>query len=156
MKTATSNPKVSAVTEGLKSLLADSYGLMAQTHLAHWNVEGPAFFQLHTAFQTQYEELFGAIDEIAERLRALDVLSPGGLQHLGKLSRIEEMTPGAAPAKDFVAHLIDAHETIVANATVLRESAGEAGDLQTQDLVISRLRSHEKTLWMLRSFLKNL
>jgi starvation-inducible DNA-binding protein len=74
--------KTNAVAEGLKALLADSYALLAQTHLAHWNVQGPAFFNLHTAFQTQYEELFTAIDEIAERLRALDVLAPGGLQGL--------------------------------------------------------------------------
>ena len=62
--------KSNAVIEGLQTVLSDSYALMAQTHLAHWNVEGPNFFQLHTAFQAQYEELFGAIDEIAERVRA--------------------------------------------------------------------------------------
>lgn len=156
MKTETTTTAASSVVEGLHTLLADSYALMAQTHLAHWNVEGPAFFELHTAFQKQYEELFTAIDDIAERLRALDVMAPGGLKLLAEHSRISEMTPGAAPAKDFVAHLIDAHETLVANALVLRESAGEANDLQTQDMVIGRIATHEKTLWMLRSYLKNL
>jgi len=156
MKTQTTTPAESAVVEGLQTLLADSYALMAQTHLAHWNVEGPAFFELHGAFQKQYEELFTAIDDVAERLRALDVMAPGGLKNLAEKSRITEMTPGAAPAKDFVAHLIDAHETLVANALVLRESAGEVNDLQTQDMVIGRIATHEKTLWMLRSYLKNL
>ncbi len=157
MSTAIANkPETSAVTKGLKTLLADSYALMGQTHLAHWNVEGPAFFQLHTAFQTQYEELFTAIDDIAERLRALDVFSPGGLQTLASLSSISEMASGPAPAKDFVAHLIEAHETLVATAHALRESAGEAEDLETQDLAIGRIQTHQKTLWMLKSFLKNL
>jgi starvation-inducible DNA-binding protein len=154
-KTATS-AATTPVIKGLTSLLADSYSLMAQTHLAHWNVEGPNFFQLHTAFQAQYEELFTAIDEIAERMRALDELSPGGLAVLAKLSRVPEMAPEAAPAKDFVAHLIDCHEVLLQEARELRVACGAADDLETQDLVIGRIQTHEKTLWMLKSFLKNL
>ena len=82
--------KSNEVIEGLQTILADSYALMAQTHLAHWNVEGQNFFQLHVAFQAQYQELFSAVDELAERLRALDALAIGGLQNLAKGSRIQE------------------------------------------------------------------
>jgi starvation-inducible DNA-binding protein len=148
--------KSNAVIEGLQTVLADSYALMAQTHLAHWNVEGPNFFQLHKAFQAQYEELFGAVDEIAERLRALDALAIGGLKTLAKASRIEELAVEEMPAKDFVAHLIESHEIVVADAHTLREAAGASDDLETQDLIIGRLQVHQKTLWMLKSFLKNL
>jgi starvation-inducible DNA-binding protein len=155
-QTASSSSQTSAVVSGLQTLLADSYALMAQTHLAHWNVEGPNFFQLHVAFQGQYEELFTAVDEIAERLRALDVYAPGGLATLAKGSRIEEMATGAAPAKDFVAHLVESHEMLLENAHTLRKSCETAGDLETQDMVIKRIQTHDKTLWMLRSFLKNL
>jgi starvation-inducible DNA-binding protein len=148
--------KSNAVVEGLQTLLADSYALMAQTHLAHWNVEGPNFFQLHAAFQGQYEELFAAVDEVAERLRALDVLAPGGLKTLAKASRIEELPVEATPSKDFVAHLVDSHEILLATAHALRDASGEADDLETQDLAIGRIAAHQKTLWMLKSFLKNL
>lgn len=148
--------KSNAVVTGLETLLADSYALMGQTHLAHWNVEGPNFFQLHTAFQTQYEELFLAIDEIAERLRALDALAPGGLSVLAKKSGITEMSVAAAPAKDFVAHLVECQETVLTTALGVREAAEAAGDLETQDIIIKRIQTHQKTLWMLRSFLKNL
>ena len=137
MSTTTAAPSLSAksaVVKGLETLLANSYALMGQTHLAHWNVEGPNFFQLHTAFQTQYEELFTAIDEIAERIRALDALSPGGLTALAKLSRVTEMPSEAAPAKDFVAHLIDCHEVLLQDALELRAACEAAGDLETQDL----------------------
>jgi len=153
---ATSSTKTSPVTQALETLLAESYALLAQTHLAHWNVEGPAFFQLHAAFQTQYEELFTAIDDIAERIRALDAYAPGGLKTLAKKSSITEMTCGSAPAKDFVAHLIDSQEIVVSCATALRNAAEEHGDLETQDLAIARIQTHQKTLWMLKSFLKNL
>ncbi len=149
-------PQTNAVAAGLQTLLADSYALMGQTHLAHWNVEGPNFFQLHVAFQGQYEELFTAIDEIAERLRALDVYATGGLVTLAKASRIQEFSVGAAPAKDFVAHLVESHEILVADALELRKASEASGDLETQDLAIKRIQTHEKTLWMLKSFLKNL
>jgi starvation-inducible DNA-binding protein len=73
MATRTTAPstRTAGLTKSLNQVLADSYALLSLTHLAHWNVEGPGFFALHTAFQTQYEELFVAIDEIAERIRAL-------------------------------------------------------------------------------------
>lgn len=156
MSTQTATKKSNAVIEGLQTLLADTYALMGQTHLAHWNVEGPNFFQLHAAFQTQYEALFEAVDEIAERLRALDVLAPGGLKTLAKASSIQEMAVETAPAKDYVAHLIESHEVVLGTAHELREAAGNSNDLETQDLVIGRIQAHQKTLWMLKSFLKNL
>ncbi len=144
------------VVQGLKTLLADTYALMAQTHIAHWNVEGPYFFQLHTAFQTQYEELFEAVDEIAERLRALEVIAPGGLKMLAEASEVEEIAADHLPARDFVAHLIEGHELLLNHAAALRDACDEAGDLETQDMVIGRIQVHEKTVWMLKSFLKNL
>jgi len=157
MKTQTkSATKNDAVVKGLTTLLADSYALLGQTHVAHWNVEGPAFFSLHAAFQTQYEELFEAVDEIAERIRGLDVLAPGGLKTLAALSSITELAAEQMPAKDFVAHLIEGHEIVVSNATSARKSAEDSGDLETQDLIIKRIQTHQKTLWMLRSYLKNL
>lgn len=154
--TTQTSTQTSAVAAGLKTLLADSYALMAQTHVAHWNVEGPHFFHLHAAFQTQYEELFTAVDDIAERLRALDVMAPGGLKTLGKMSKMAELDDGPAPAKDFVAHLVEGNELVVATAMELRGACEKAGDLETQDMVIARIQVHEKTLWMLKSFLKNL
>ncbi|WP_438480029.1 Dps family protein [Oleiharenicola lentus] len=155
MKTLSSaKVKTSPVVAGLNLLLADSYALMALSHHAHWNVEGQDFFALHTAFQTHYENLFEAIDEIAERTRALDAYSNGGLKALAKESGIEEFPTGSVAAKDYVAGLVVAHEKTLADAVAVRDTAGAANDLETQDLVIGRIQWHEKTLWMLRSYLK--
>lgn len=158
MKTSTQTSVESqgAIVKALTTMLADSYALLGQTHVAHWNVEGPAFFSLHSAFQTQYEELFEAVDELAERLRALDVLAPGGLKTLAALSSVSELPIEKMPAKDFVAHLIECHEIVVESGVAVRTAAEAAGDLETQDLAIKRIQTHQKTLWMLRSFLKNL
>ncbi len=153
-KTATPASKDTRIIDGLNLVLADSYALMALTHLAHWNVEGPDFFQLHKAFQSQYEELFEAVDEIVERVRGLDSYAIGGLGTLAKVSQMDEFK-APTPQKDYVAGLIVAHEKVIDDATRTRDLCGEAGDLETQDLLIGRIASHQKTLWMLKSYLKN-
>ena len=143
------------ISKYLSQLLADSYALLGQTQFAHWNVQGPAFFSLHTIFQTQYEELFLAIDELAERLRALDVISPGGLKTLASLSSIKELSVKPHAAQEFVAHLLACHELLVVTAKQLRDVADQGGDAETQDLAIKRIQVHEKTIWMFHAFLKN-
>lgn len=137
----------------LNQVLADTYALMSLTHLAHWNVEGPGFFALHTAFQTQYEELFAASDEIAERIRARGAYAIGGLSKMAQTAQIKEF---AAPLsqEDYVKTLIGANEKLVADAGKARDVAGEANDPESQDLMVERVTLHQKTIWMLRSFLK--
>jgi len=158
MSTTTSKPttavkKDTRIIDGLNLVVADSYALMALTHLAHWNVEGPDFFPLHKAFQEQYENLFEAVDEVAERVRALDAYAIGGLTTLARVSQMEEFK-SPMPQKDYVAALIVAHEKVLDDATRTRDLAGESSDLQTQDLMIKRLQWHQKALWMLKSYLK--
>ncbi len=152
--TASSPTKTdSTVVKALNLLLADSYALMANTHYAHWNVEGPGFFALHQAFEGQYEHLFKAIDDIAERVRALDAYAIGGLRNFANEAGIEEFkTP--VSAKDYVAALIVAHEKTLGDAVALRDAAGSANDLETQDMAIDRIQWHQKTIWMLKSYLK--
>ena len=139
------------VVTALNKLLADSYVLMGQTHLAHWNVEGTDFFQLHAAFQSQYEELFEAVDEVAERVRALGAYAEGGLDRLSALSDLSSMPPGRQPAKDYVAQLIDGHEKVAAATKAVEIAAAEVDDLETQDLGVRRRLAHQKVLWMLNS-----
>ena len=141
------------LVDALNLVLADSYALMGLSHLAHWNVEGPGFFQLHKAFEEHYEDLFKAVDEIAERVRALDGFAIGGLEKLARTAGLDEFT-SPMPQKDYVAALIVAHEKVMDDATRARDIAGEINDLQSQDLMIKRLTFHQKTVWMLKSFLK--
>ena len=142
-----------ALPASLNQVLADSYALMSLTHLAHWNVEGPGFFALHTAFQTQYEELFVAVDEIAERVRALDAYAIGGLAALAATAQMNEFV-SPLPQEEYVRALLAANEKLVKDAEVARDLAGEVNDPESQDLMIGRITLHQKTAWMLKSFLK--
>jgi starvation-inducible DNA-binding protein len=152
--TAPASPApATSLSQSLNQVLADSYALMALTHLAHWNVEGQGFFALHTAFQVQYEELFTAIDEIAERIRARGHYAIGGLAQLARTAQLQEFAAPLAQ-EDYVARLVAANEKLLADAAVARDQAGEENDPESQDLMITRITLHQKTLWMLRSFLK--
>ena len=109
---------------------------------------------MHKAFQEQYENLFEAVDEIAERVRALDAYAIGGLETLARAAQMEEFK-SPMPQRDYVAALIVLHEKLIDDAIRTRDAAGLVNDLQSQDLLIKRLEFHEKTVWTLKSYLKN-
>lgn len=143
----------STVVRSLRQVLADSYALLGQTHICHWNVRGPSFFSLHGAFELQYTELFTAVDVIAERIRALGALAPGGLANLASMAGMKEIEEDAS-ATDMVKHLAAANTALVKDLKKARDLAGKAGDSQTEDLMIGRIQVHDKTIWMLKSFLE--
>jgi starvation-inducible DNA-binding protein len=138
------------IAEGLKRLLADSYTLYLQTHNFHWNVTGPQFRELHLMFEEHYTELATAVDEIAERIRTLDIAAPGTYKAFAELSSIKEVE-GVPAAKDMVGILTQGHEQVVKTCREALAPAQEAGDESTAALVSDRMRIHEKTAWMLRA-----
>lgn len=138
--------------DALRQVVADSYAVLAQTHICHWNVRGPSFFSLHNAFEAQYTELFTAVDEIAERIRALGALAPGGLANLAQMAGMKEIEEDASSV-EMVKHLSAANKSLVDDLVKARNLAGDSGDDQTEDLMIARIQVHEKTIWMLDSFL---
>lgn len=141
------------IAKQLSRLLADTYSLYLKTHSFHWNVTGPQFNSLHAMFETQYNELWLAADEVAERIRTLDVFAPGSYSQFGKLTAIGE-EPGVPEWKDMVGQLVEGHEIAAHTARGVIKVADKAGDEGTADMVTGRLKEHEKTAWMLRSLLK--
>lgn len=141
------------IAAGLSRLLADSYTAYLKTHNFHWNVTGPMFSTLHTLFETQYTELAMAVDEIAERIRALGINAPGSYAAFSKLSSINE-EEGFPPAEDMIRQLVEAQETIVRTARSIMDTAASADDEPTADLLTQRMQAHEKNAWMLRSLLE--
>ncbi|MFN3512170.1 MAG: Dps family protein [Phenylobacterium sp.] len=141
-----------AAAEGLSKLLADTYAVYLKTHGYHWNVRGPNFAQLHGLFMTQYTEMWTAIDELAERIRALGELAPQGYGAFGNLSAIKDGDPNK-DADGMVRDLIDGHDALIATGYAVLGQAQEAGDEVTAGLVTDRLTVHEKHRWMLQATL---
>ena len=142
------------IADGLGRLLADTWVLYGKTHGFHWNVTGPMFTSLHGMFDTQYNELWDSLDEIAERIRALGLAAPFGDSTLSKLASIEEATTIPA-AMEMVKQLVADHEAVARTARSVFELADAANDQPSADLLTQRLQVHEKTAWMLRSVLEN-
>ena len=140
------------IAAGLSRLLADSYTLYLKTHNYHWNVTGPQFNTLHQMFETQYTELAAAVDEIAERIRALGVRAPGSYTEYARLTSIEE-GDGKESAEDMIRQLAIGQETVVRTAREAFPAADAANDEPTADLLTQRMQIHEKNAWMLRSML---
>jgi starvation-inducible DNA-binding protein len=141
------------ISEGLKRLLADSYTLYLQTHNFHWNVTGSQFRELHLMFEEHYTELAVAVDDIAERIRTLDVPAPGTYKEFSKLSSIKEVD-GVPSSAEMVELLVRGHEQVIKTSREVLKIAQAADDESTASLVSDRMRIHEKTAWMLRATTK--
>ncbi len=142
----------SDIAEGLSRLLADSYTLYLKTHNYHWNVTGPMFNTLHQMFEEQYTELAIAVDEIAERIRALGHPAPGTYRAYANLTVIpeDEEVPNA---EAMIRNLVEAHEAVARTAREVFPVTEDASDEPSADLLTQRMQVHEKTAWMLRSML---
>jgi starvation-inducible DNA-binding protein len=144
------------ISDGLAHVLADAFTLYLKTHNFHWNVTGPMFNTLHTMFETQYTEQWNALDEVAERIRALGFNAPGSYAEFTRLSSIAK-EPGLADTADWremVRQLVVGNEAVCRTARNVLTTADDAGDDPTVDLMTQRLNIHEKTAWMLRSLLQ--
>ncbi len=136
----------------LGKALADTFTAYLKTHNYHWNVTGPTFQQLHTLFQGQYDELHEAVDEIAERVRALGFKAPGSLAAFAKLTSIGEAAEGAS-AEEMLRDLVATNETLAASLRKAEGELGELGDISSADLMVARVTAAEKAAWMLRATL---
>ena len=148
---ATSQEK--QVIEALSRLLADSYTLYLKTHNFHWNVTGPMFTTLHSLFMTQYTELALAVDEIAERIRAIGAPAPGSYAEFGELTKLKEAI-GVPPAIEMLEQLVHDQVLVTQAARAVITAAERAGDQASADLGVRRIQVHEKNAWMLRVHLE--
>jgi len=141
------------IAAGLSRLLADSYTLYLKTHNYHWNVTGPMFNTLHTMFMEQYTELSLAVDEVAERIRALGFPAPGSYAAFARLTSINEASEEPANATQMLQELVADNETVVRTAREIFPLVDRANDESSADLLTGRMQRHEKVSWMLRSLL---
>jgi starvation-inducible DNA-binding protein len=141
------------VAQELAKVLADTFTIYQKTHGYHWNVTGPTFRGLHLLFEEQYNEIWTSVDEIAERIRALNATAPMGASAMGNLTSIKDGDPNAT-AEEMLKDLAADHATVVATLKAAVKAAEDAGDVSSADLATTRLTAHEKHLWMINATLK--
>jgi len=141
------------IVSSLSTVLADAYMLYLKTHNFHWNVTGPMFSALHVMFEEQYTEQWNALDDIAERIRALGHFAPATYKRYAELSNITE-EPEVLSSKEMIRQLVDGNETLIRTLRAGVKVADELDDYPTADMLTTRMEVHEKNAWMLRSFLE--
>lgn len=139
--------------ELMKKVLADTFALYLKTHNYHWNVEGPLFAQYHEFFGDLYEELFGAVDPIAEEIRALDTYAPGSFTRFKELTDIEDEMTIPSPM-EMCKRLSEDNQKVIDSLNMLFKLANEFDKQGLADFIAGRIDKHNKHAWMLRSFQK--
>ena len=137
----------------MKKVLADTFSMYLKAHNYHWNVEGPLFSQFHDFFSGLYTELHGAVDPIAEQIRALDVYAPGSYKRFSELSDIEDETTIPAPV-DMARNLLADNEKVLATLNIAFKLANNFEKQGLADFLSGRIDIHNKHAWMLRSYTK--
>ena len=141
------------IVAGLHVLLVNSYTLYLKTHNYHWDMTGPMFNTLHLMFEQQYTELAAAVDQIAERIRALGAFAPGSYTEYARLTSIPE-DETVRDAETMIKNLVAGQETLARQARDVMATVGESRDEPTADLLTQRMQVHEKNAWMLRSLIQ--
>lgn len=139
--------------QALKKAQADSYAFYLKAHYFHWNIEGVNFPQYHSFLKKLYEEVFAAVDIIAEGIRTLDIYVPGSFTRFKELSSIQDETT-IPSAISMITKLKDDNEKVLITLTKAYELAEEAKKYGISNLIQDRIETHEKHGWMLRSIIK--
>lgn len=141
---------VEGIASGLADVLSDTYRLIFKTHAYHWNVTGPLFYSVHKLTEEQYEDMFKAADEVAERIRALGQLAPMKMADIMERSRVADLddTPSAG---EMINDLANDHEQLAHHLHALIDLTEGRHDPVTEDLATERSTFHEKAAWMLRA-----
>ncbi len=150
VKIGISDKNCSQIVKHLSVIMSDTYLLYVKTQNFHWNVTSPLFPSLHLMFESQYEELQGAVDVLAERIRALGHFSPGSFAQFTSFGNIKESTK-VPSANDMLKQLLADHELLCREIRDAIPVIQKMGDEVSGDTLIERLTQHEKTAWMLRS-----
>jgi starvation-inducible DNA-binding protein len=155
MKTDVENPETGLehrkrLAGSLSGLLADTYLLLVKTQGYHWNVVGPLFVSLHRLTEEQYQNLFEAVDDLAERVRALGHPAPSSITEMMALAQIAEDI-GNASAEEMVQNLVNDHEAIVRRLREATIAAEKLHDAVTAGMLTDRMQFHEQAVWMLRA-----
>lgn len=134
----------------LSRLLANTYSLQVKTQNFHWNVVDPRFTSLHKFFEQQYDAIAEGVDEIAERIRMLGHRSPGSMREFLDLGGLDEAS-GVSSGDEMLSELLVDHQLVIKEIRGMIKESQEYDDEGTADMLIGRLRFHEKTVWMLHS-----
>lgn len=141
------------LVQQMKVVLASTFAFYLKAHNFHWNVEGPNFNDYHGFFGKIYEEVWGAVDAIAEEIRSLDSYAPGSLSRFSQLSKVDDQI-NIPNAKAMITELHSDNRLLIAELNKAFRLADDADKQGLADFLAGRIDAHEKHSWMLRAMSK--
>jgi starvation-inducible DNA-binding protein len=145
---------VSALTNSLKTLLSDSVTMYFVAQGFHWNVEGEDFSQYHDLFADIYEDVYSAIDPIAENIRKMDEYAPFTLSKFIDLRTVESKDVKPEP-KAMAKELLRINDVLIESVNKAFKDAEKSGEQGIMDFLASRDDMHKKWRWMLKASTKS-
>jgi len=137
-----------------KVAFATTFSFYLKAHNFHWNVEGPDFLEYHDLFGKIYEEVYGSIDDFAEKIRALGTYVPASLSRFSMLTAIEDET-SILPKEQMVAMLLEDNEKLIKLLKLVFQQSEAAQEYGFSDFIAGRIDAHSKHRWMLRASLRS-
>lgn len=137
----------------MRKALADSFAFYLKAHNFHWNVEGSGFKQFHDLFGGIYEEVWDAVDGIAEHIRTLDAYAPGSLAKFSELTTVVDSN-NAPTALSMVRELQTDNQKVIDSLSHAQKIADRFSKVGLSNYLQDRIDAHEKHGWMLRATLK--
>ena len=141
--------------EHLRRVLSDTFVLYMKTYAVHWNYTGSNFFSIHRLTEEQYKELAEAVDEIAERVRALGHQAPISLEAMLESSDLKEIGNGKMAGGAMLEELARGHDLLAKRAKEAADATEEGDDDFSNDMMVGRIGAHEKAAWMIKSMFKH-
>jgi len=145
---------MSALGDSLRVVLADTFAMYLKAHNYHWNVEGADFFEYHIFLEKLYNELWEAVDDIAEHIRALNEYSPGSFSRFSELTSIQDATTVPMGVNMFQI-LLDDNDKVLSSLEKAYALAEKEKEIGLSNFLQDRTDKHKKHGWMLRATVKN-
>ena len=136
------------LVNAMRRVLADTFLMYTHAHIAHWNVISPGFPQYHKFLNHLYDDLFEAIDGVAEHIRPLGALAPDTLAGLTAAATIEDVSPGTS-WDTIRQRMIAENNVLIAELGEAFRLAQAAGNQGLCNFLADRLDRHAKHGWML-------
>lgn len=145
---------MTTLSDALKTTLADTVTMYFVAHGYHWNVEGQDFSQYHSLFEMIYEDLYSAIDPIAEDIRKLGEYAPFTLSKFVDLRTVESEDVKPEP-KAMAKALLTINDGLIESVNAAFKEATDADEQGIANFLAERDDAHKKWRWMLKASTKS-
>lgn len=139
-----------ALVSSLRISLAETWAMYFKAHSFHWNVRGGLFHQFHDMFGDLYEDLHGAVDELAERLRTLNADAPKSLDEIVAPATIS-FSAKVLDDAGMVGQLLKDNDTVVKALKATNDIAEDQGECGLSNFLQDRIDKHARWGWMLKA-----